>query len=125
EHIADRDALNKHGCGGRQAWALGAEPDDKTPFLLTEYGGIAYDNKGAQGEMGGMQTWGYGDKMSSEAEFIERFAGIQAAVNTTPFCRGTCYTQLTDVQQEVNGLLTPERKPKVDPETFAELNRPL
>jgi hypothetical protein len=28
---------------------------------------------------------------------------------------GHCYTQLTDVQQEINGLMTPERKPKVNP----------
>jgi len=31
------------------------------------------------------------------------------------FLVGHCYTQLTDVQQEINGLLTPDRKPKVDP----------
>ena len=38
-----------------------------------------------------------------------------------PGCQGYCYTQLTDVQQETNGLLTPDRKPKVDPERFASL----
>ncbi len=27
---------------------------------------------------------------------------------------GFCYTQLTDVEQEVNGLLTYHRKPKFD-----------
>jgi len=34
---------------------------------------------------------------------------------------GFCYTQLTDVQQEQNGLLTADRMPKVD----LELLRPL
>ena len=28
--------------------------------------------------------------------------------------QGFCYTQLTDIEQEVNGLLTYDRKPKVD-----------
>ena len=43
------------------------------------------------------------------------------SVRVIPYCQGYCYTQLTDVQQEINGLLTPDRKPKVDPERFAKL----
>ena len=34
-----------------------------------------------------------------------------------PFA-GICYTQLTDVEQEQNGLLTADRKPKVDPSSL-------
>ena len=121
-HIADRARINRVGLIGRKPWVEGEQPDDGEPFLLTEYGGIAFDYIGAQGEMGGMQTWGYGDKMHDEASFIDRFAGIQRAVFSSPFCRGTCYTQLTDVMQEINGLLTPDRVPKINPEQFAVMN---
>ena len=35
---------------------------------------------------------------------------------------GFCYTQLYDVEQEVNGLYTYHRKPKFDPEIFRKIN---
>ena len=121
--IGDRARLNETGCIPQMAWAQGEQPKGGEAFLLTEYGGIAFDNIGAQGQIGGMQTWGYGDKEHSEEAFLARYAAIQEAVLGVPFCRGYCYTQLTDVQQEVNGLLTPDRKPKVDPAKFAMLTR--
>ena len=36
---------------------------------------------------------------------------------------GYCYTQITDVEQEVNGLLLPDRTPKVSVEEIAKRNR--
>jgi hypothetical protein len=36
---------------------------------------------------------------------------------------GFCYTQLTDVEQEVNGLLTFDRKPKFDPAVIKAVNQ--
>lgn len=44
-------------------------------------------------------------------------------IRELPYCEGYCYTQLTDVMQEVNCLLTPERQPKMDIARFAALNR--
>ena len=35
---------------------------------------------------------------------------------------GFCYTQITDVEQEINGLLTYDRKPKVDLKIIKEIN---
>ena len=35
---------------------------------------------------------------------------------------GESYRELTDVMQEINGLLSPDRQPKVDPESFRKLN---
>jgi hypothetical protein len=123
DHIKDRAELDRAGCIGKMAWAKDIEPDAGAPFMLTEYGGIAFDNKGLQGQMAGMATWGYGTKVGGEGEFLDRFARMQKAVYKTPFCRGFCYTQLTDVMQEVNGLGTPDRQPKIDPDDFAALNR--
>lgn len=78
------------------------------PAMLTEYGGIAFSG-GKQGE------WGYRGAVKDEAEFIERFCSMSRAVLDSGRFSGLCYTQLTDVQQEINGLCTPDRKPKVDP----------
>jgi len=121
-HFAGRDKLEAIGCDRRLPYADGETPTGKEAFMVTEYGGIAFDTLGFQGVMGGMETWGYNGKVSDEASFLKRFAGATDAIRAIPFCRGYCYTQLTDVQQEVNGLLTPERKPKVDPERFSALN---
>jgi hypothetical protein len=42
-----------------------------------------------------------------------------------PFVAGFCYTQLTDIEQELNGLLSYDRRPKVAPERLAALHRRL
>ena len=39
-----------------------------------------------------------------------------------PALVGVCYTQLTDVEQEVNGLMTYDRKMKFDAKAVAEIN---
>ena len=75
------------------------------PILVTEFGGIAF-----AGEEGG---WGY-TTVADADEFLGRYeAMIDALLDSAPVC-GFCYTQLTDVEQEVNGLLTYNRKPKAD-----------
>ena len=42
-------------------------------------------------------------------------------IGSVPFVAGFCYTQLTDVEQEVNGLLTYDRKPKADLKRIREI----
>jgi len=122
-HFASREKLETIGCDRRLPYALHENPTGKEAFMVTEYGGIAFDTIGAQGSMGGMETWGYNGKVHDEEAFLSRFAGATGAIRAIPFCTGYCYTQLTDVQQEVNGLLTPDRKPKVDPARFSAINR--
>lgn len=83
------------------------------PIIISEFGGIAFrTDKG----------WGYGNQVDSEEAFIERFRAITAAIKATPYIAGYCYTQITDVQQEVNGLLTEDRQPKVPLEVIREIN---
>ena len=43
-------------------------------------------------------------------------------ISSLEFLAGFCYTQLTDIEQEINGLLTYDRKPKVDPEAIAAIH---
>ncbi len=76
------------------------------PVLITEFGGIAF----ASADPG---SWGY--RIVSDAEgLLERYGSLIAALLRSDFVRGFCYTQLTDVEQEVNGLLTYDRRPKAD-----------
>jgi hypothetical protein len=81
--------------------------------ILTEYGGIAFDD--------GLEGWGYQGKVKNEAEFLDRFKSITEAILQTGYFFGFCYTQLTDVQQEINGLLRPDRSFKVAPEKIKKI----
>jgi len=114
-HFKDREKIEKISCDARMGTALGQEFTGQEAFLLTEYGGIAFDEESDEG------AWGYHGKVKDEAAFFARYESLQKAIFEIPYCRGYCYTQLTDVQQEINGLLTPDRKPKVDVERFAAL----
>ena len=123
DHFADRKTVEKQGCDEYRCYIDGYEPTGKEAFMVTEYGGIAFSNIGIQGEMGGMETWGYHGKVRSEAEFLARYQGVTDAIREIPDCQGYCYTQLTDVMQEINGLLTPEREPKIAPERIRSISR--
>ena len=76
------------------------------PIIMSEYGGIAFEHDTAQG-------WGYYDGAKDEQEYLERILSVTHFLRDSGLFAGYCYTQLTDVLQEVNGLLTQERKPKV------------
>lgn len=92
-----------------QGWALFADGHkyNGQPVLLTEFGGIAFvsEQKG--------EAWGYGNGAKNAEELLERLEQLINGIAQTEF-QGYCYTQLTDVQQEVNGLLYADRTPKVD-----------
>ncbi len=122
-HFASREEVERHACDWRPCYAQDVTPTGKEAFLVTEYGGIAFSTIGLQGDAGGMETWGYHDKVTDPEAFFARFRSVTDAIRRIPYCQGYCYTQLTDVMQEVNGLLTPDRRPKIDVERFAALNR--
>ena len=116
KHFANREHIEKYACDHHMAYAQGVNPTGKEAFLLTEYGGIAFRD-------GCEESWGYHDKVPDEEAFFVRYASLTDAARAIPYCNGYVYTQLTDVEQETNGLLTPDRKPKVDPERFRSLTR--
>jgi len=84
------------------------------PFICSEYGGIWW-NPGQKGS----KEWGYGNRPRSAKEFLDRLARLTGVLVNNPGMSGFCYTQLTDVEQEVNGLYTFDRKPKFDPSVIA------
>lgn len=124
DHFADRATVETHACDWRPCYAKGETPTGREAFMVTEFGGIAFTNVGIQGEMGGMETWGYHDKVTDQEAFFARFKGVTDGIREIPYCQGYCYTQLTDVMQEINGLLTPDRKPKMDVERVRSINQP-
>ena len=77
------------------------------PVMLTEFGGINYTPGG------GGPRWGYG-VAEDEQQFLARYTALTNAVIDSPAIAGFCYTQLTDTEQETNGLLTADRQPKAD-----------
>ncbi len=81
------------------------------PVFVSEYGGIRWDTTGKAG-------WGYGVAPKNAGEFLARFKGLTDALLDNPKLMGLCYTQLYDVEQELNGLYTYEREPKFDPDIF-------
>lgn len=76
------------------------------PFFVSEYGGIGWDV-----DPGG---WGYGNNPKSLDEFYERFQGLADALLDSRHHFGLCYTQLTDVEQEQNGIYAYDRSLKFD-----------
>lgn len=100
--------------GGRMVYCQG-ERYEGQPIMITEYGGIAFDSENEE-------NWGYNGTVKDEEGFVERYSSITSAIKDMHYIRGYCYTQLTDVMQEVNGLMTADRKPKVDVEKIAKIN---
>jgi len=84
------------------------------PVMISEYGGIRWAAGEKDETLCG--SWGYGADPRSEEEFYERFKGLTDALLDNPCLFGLCYTQLTDVEQEQNGLYTYDRKLKFDSE---------
>lgn len=88
---------------------------ENKPVLLTEFGGIAF-TQDLQGD-----AWGYNEGAVSPEDYAQRLQEqVLAVVENPNFC-GYCYTQLTDVMQEVNGLLNPDREPKLSLDTFRDI----
>lgn len=86
------------------------------PYFVSEYGGIWWSPGGSDA------SWGYGNRPKDEAEFLARYEGLTTALLDNPAITGFCYTQLTDVEQETNGLYTYDRKPKFDVEIIRRVN---
>jgi hypothetical protein len=80
------------------------------PFFVSEFGGIWWS--GGEGPKG--DSWGYGNRPSSIEEFYARFASLCSILLDNEAMFGYCYTQLTDVFQEENGLYSFTRQPKFD-----------
>ncbi len=92
---------------------------DGQPYFVSEYGGIWWDPSA----LGGEQGWGYGDRPKSEREYIDRYRALTDVLLNNPHICAFCYTQLYDIEQEVNGIYTYDRQPKFDPSLMDEIRK--
>lgn len=84
---------------------------DGQPYLVDEFGGIKWVPVGDHKQPA---DWGYGEDPADEAAFFDRLARQVTALLSLPHVVGYCYTQLTDVEQERNGVYNDDRSPKFD-----------
>ncbi len=83
-------------------------PYQGQPYFVSEFGGAWWNPQAAGNE----PSWGYGERPKNLDEFYARFKGLCDVLLDNPKMFGYCYTQLTDVFQEQNGILTFERRTK-------------
>ena len=57
--------------------------------------------------------WGYGNTPKNREEFLSRYKGLTDVLLDNPKCWALCYTQLYDVEQEVNGFYRADRTDKL------------
>ena len=93
------------------------------PVFMSEYGGIGIHIVENADNSGRKSAWSYGKSCTSYEEFYDRYKGLTHALLDNPKMIGFCYTQLTDVEQEVNGLYEYKtRAPKFDIAKIKEIN---
>lgn len=102
---------------------------DGQPYVVAEFGGVWWDasvveavgtehadnyqDDVVEGE-DRKKSWGYGHRSLSIDEVYDRISGLTDVITHHPHIAGYCYTQLTDVQQERNGIYTYDRKLKFE-----------
>ncbi|MCC6445139.1 MAG: beta-galactosidase [Armatimonadetes bacterium] len=87
------------------------------PYFVSEYGGTWWNPDAREAD-----AWGYGNRPATSEEFLARYRALTESLLFHPKMCAFCYTQLYDVEQEVNGLYTYDRRPKFDPALFHAIN---
>ena len=102
-----------------ESWALPARmignirwsiPYRGQPYFVSEFGGIWWNPEVREGE----DSWGYGESPRDLEEFYDRFEKLCAILLGDGNMFGYCYTQLTDIYQEQNGIYKFDRRVKFD-----------
>lgn len=85
------------------------------PVFLSEYGGIAFK------ESAGDRDWGYCSIETTEEAFLARLSSLTKYIRANTSIQGFCYTQFSDVAQEINGLTDCKRTIKVPIEKLRQI----
>lgn len=105
EHLKFKNGKAPHNSNRKKFLAL----HEGQPYMVDEFGGIGWmkdkDRK---------KSWGYGNIPQTEEEFYARLDSLVKALKNSKHVVGFCYTQLTDVEQEKNGIYYYDRTPKFD-----------
>ena len=94
------------------------------PLMLSEVGGFLLLPPGRSPAERDRLYLHYGSYGTGE-DLLNKYRELMEVLSSFKFLSGFCYTQLTDIEQEANGLLTYDRGPKVDPQQVAEVHRRL
>ena len=116
ERYKDKEAIiNNKTSFNKQKFAFAEGYNyQNQPILMSEFGGMAL--KEGNG-------WGYGQELETKEELLERIKKTISVVEDIDYFQGYCYTQLTDVEQEKNGLLTEDREFKIPLESLQKIIR--
>ncbi len=89
--------------------------DGKIPYFVSEFGGSFFDLDAVYecGEQESSNPWGYGEAPKSQSELLARISALCSILRDNGEMCGFCYTQFTDVMQEMNGVFTYDRRPKL------------
>ena len=92
--------------------------DGSIPYILDEFGGI----KCMEANPSKDGAWGYGSAPQTKEEFYQRLEGqVRGLMSLNKNMWGWCYTQLTDVEQEQNGIYYYDRGVKYDMERIRKI----
>lgn len=94
------------------------------PVVLSEVGGFLMIPLDIPAQQRDILYQFYGSATTTD-ELWKKYQGLMEGIASLSSVAGFCYTQLTDIEQEINGLLTYDRKPKIDPESLAGLHSRL
>ncbi len=91
-------------------------PYQGQPYVVDEYGGTWWDPNAVETEQDAdrKSSWGYGKRPTDIEEVYHRIEKLTAILLNHPNIAGYCYTQLTDIEQEQNGIYTYDRREKFD-----------
>lgn len=89
------------------------------PYFVSEFGGIWWNPDVKPGD----HSWGYGERPKTIDEFYTRFEGLCNVLLDDPKMFGYCYTQLTDVFQEQNGVVRFDRRLKFDMDRLKKIQQ--
>jgi beta-galactosidase/beta-glucuronidase len=109
--------------GNKPLFVLGSRYRGQ-PIVLSEVGGFLIIPPDIPPEKRDLLYRFYGSVHDPE-ELLSKYHNLMDGIASLRFLAGFCYTQLTDIEQEINGLLTYDRKPKIHPERIAEIHRRL
>ncbi len=92
------------------------EYDGRMPYLIDEFGGIKWTNpEDMKQAANNPHSWGYGNAPTTLEAFYGRLEGlVDVLLDLSDYICGYCYTQLTDVEQEQNGVYYYSRDEKFD-----------
>jgi hypothetical protein len=88
-------------------------PYEGQPYWVSEFGGFKWVLEEDRDEAT-KDTWGYGGSPTSLEDFYTRFQAVCDTLLDNPHMFGYCYTQLTDITPELNGIYTYDRRLKFD-----------